>query len=473
MKKTEGRNRYLAKNTFIFTLGNIGSKFISFILIPLYTNCLTTEQYGLVDLVATIATVAVPMVTLNIGEAIMRFGLDENADREKNTQIGIFMLAVAAVIGLLFLGSGIVYNQIYSYVGYVYFYIVSLAACQIFMCDLRGKELLLKYSIGSILDTFLIAAFNILFLVGLQKGIQGYLLAYSLANLITAGYAFWAGKCKVRWTFPDRNLLWAMAKYSVVLIPNSFMWWIMNSSDRLMVTAMVGAAANGIYAVSYKLPTIVSTLAGIFNQAWSYSAIREENAIDKTEYNNKTLRMLTGWSVLVGLFVLAFTKPLLYFFVERSYFEAWKYTPYLVVGSVYMALGTFLSTSYTVHKDSFGFLSSGMFGAVINVILNFLTIPVWKVHGAASSTCISYIAVFVFRYNHTKKYIHYRIWNIEFVLGSILLLSSSFLMYTDNIAGETVQVIILVLGMAVFSRDWIPMVKKVVRRVLPVKMRDK
>ena len=56
---------------------------------------------------------------------------------------------------------------------------------------------------------------------------------------------------------------------SVVLIPNTFMWWIMNSSDRVMVTYMIGAAANGIYAVSYKLPTLVSTLTGIFNQASS------------------------------------------------------------------------------------------------------------------------------------------------------------------------------------------------------------
>ena len=80
---SESRNRYLLKNTLIFTLGNIGARMISFLLIPLYTNVLTKSQYGTVDLITTISTVAGPMLTLNIAESVMRFGLDKDADKEK------------------------------------------------------------------------------------------------------------------------------------------------------------------------------------------------------------------------------------------------------------------------------------------------------------------------------------------------------------------------------------------------------
>ena len=69
------RNSYLIKNTMIFTLGNLGSKLISFFLIPLYTNALTTTEYGVVDLIATVGTVAAPVLTLNICESVMRFAL--------------------------------------------------------------------------------------------------------------------------------------------------------------------------------------------------------------------------------------------------------------------------------------------------------------------------------------------------------------------------------------------------------------
>ena len=144
-----------------------------------------------------------------------------------------------------------------------------------------------------------------------------------------------------------------MIRYSIVLIPNSFMWWIMNSSDRVMVSSMVGIAANGIYAVSYKLPTLVSTLTTIFNQAWSYSAIREEGTEDENEYNNKIFRTLIGIVMLIGIGLITFMKPFLSIYVAKEYYVAWKYTPFLTVGCVYLTLATFMATSYTVHKDSF------------------------------------------------------------------------------------------------------------------------
>ena len=467
MAKAEGRGKYLAKNTLIFTLGDIGSKIISFFLIPLYTNYLSTEQYGTVDLITTIATVAVPVITLNIGEALMRFGLDKDADLEKNTQIGSFMLLVAAIIGIIIFPICGHISGVSSYAGYVYFYVLSLAASQIYLCDLRGKELLLKYSIGSILVTFLTAIFNIIFLVGMHMGIEGYLIAYGIANFVTALYALAAGRGYPAFGFSklDKKLMRQMAKYSFVLIPNTFMWWIMNSSDRIMVTAMVGAAANGIYAISYKIPSIVSTATNIFNRAWSYSAIREENAVDEVEYNNLMLRMLTGWGMLVGIFILAIIKPFLHIYVAPSYYEAWRYTPFLVVGFVYMTVGSFVATSYTVHKDSFGFLFSGMTGAVINIVLNAVLIPFCKVYGAAFATCVSYIAVFMFRYFHTKKYMHYCINTPEFVIGSILLVVSSFCMFIDNYIGFAIQSGIFVVSMFWFSRDWLPILKKVISKV--------
>lgn len=467
MAKAEGRGKYLAKNTLIFTLGDIGSKIISFFLIPLYTNYLSTEQYGTVDLITTIATVAVPVITLNIGEALMRFGLDKDADLEKNTQIGSFMLLVAAIIGIIIFPICGHISGVSSYAGYVYFYVLSLAASQIYLCDLRGKELLLKYSIGSILVTFLTAIFNIIFLVGMHMGIEGYLIAYGIANFVTALYALAAGRGYKAFGFSklDKKLMRQMAKYSFVLIPNTFMWWIMNSSDRIMVTAMVGAAANGIYAISYKILSIVSTATNIFNRAWSYSAIREENAVDEVEYNNLMLRMLTGWGMLVGIFILAIIKPFLHIYVAPSYYEAWRYTPFLVVGFVYMTVGSFVATSYTVHKDSFGFLFSGMNGAVINIVLNAVLIPFFKVYGAAFATCVSYIAVFMFRYFHTKKYMHYCINTPEFVIGSILLVVSSFCMFIDNYIGFAIQSGIFVVSMFWFSRDWLPILKKVISKV--------
>lgn len=188
------RNKYLIKNTLLFTLGNLGSKLIVFFLIPLYTNTLSTAQYGTIDLVSTVSTVAVPIFTINICESVMRFALDKNADKEQITQIGTYILLLGCLLGLVILPICSIFNQISHYKVLTYFYTVSLAASQLYLCDLRGKELLLQYSIGNILHTLLIAIFNITFLLFLNLGIEGYLLAFILSNIIVAAYALIVGK---------------------------------------------------------------------------------------------------------------------------------------------------------------------------------------------------------------------------------------------------------------------------------------
>lgn len=427
----------------------------------IYTNVLTTSQYGTVDLITTISTVAGPMLTLNIAESVMRFGLDKDADKEKNTQCGSIVLLIAMIIGLVLIPICRCITEVSDYAMYVYFYVISLSASQLFLCDLRGKELLLKYSLGNILQTLMIAILNITFLLVFKMETGGYLLAYIIANFIVAIYAIIAGKGYKAFSFHniDRCKLKEMIRYSVVLIPNTFMWWIMNSSDRVMVTYMIGAAANGIYAVSYKLPTLVSTLTGIFNQAWSYSAIREEGTSDETEYNNKMFKTLSAIAFMMGIGLLLLTKPFLGVYVADSYYDAWKYTPFLIIGCVYLTLGTFMATSYTVHKDSFGYLFSGSFGAAFNILLNFILIPVIGVYGAALATCISYIAVFMFRVFHTRKYIKYDIMYKEFILGSLLMLVSAILMFVDGMKGFLLQLVILLIGFTVFSKTWIPMLQ--------------
>lgn len=457
------RKKYLLKNTFLFTLGNLGSKLITF-LIPLYTSALTTAQYGVVDLVATVSTVAIPILTINICESVMRFALDKDADQEQITQIGTYIFLLACLFGLIVIPICAQFEQISSYAVLTYFYVITLAASQLYLCDLRGKEQLLFYSIGNILHTFFIAVFNIVFLLALKMQIEGYLLAFICANLVTSFYALLVGKGykSFRLKKINKKLLRDMAKYSIVLIPNSFMWWIMNSSDRIMVSSTVGIAANGIYAVSYKLPTLVSTLTAIFNQAWSYSAIREDGVCDEDEYNNRIFKMLIGIVMLIGIGILTFVKPFLSIYVSDEFFTVRKYTPFLIIGYVYLTLGSFMATSYTVHKDSFGYLFSGLFGAVFNIILNFALIPFIGVYGAAIATCISYFLVFVFRLIHTKKYIKYKIGNIEFILGSFILILSSAFIYINNTIGFVIQVLLFVVAVCILGKPWLKKLRKVI-----------
>lgn len=409
------RKKYLAKNTALFALNSIGTRIINFLLVPLYTNVLSTSQYGEVDLVATIAVIIVPLITLNIGEAVMRFALDENANIDSIVDIGCFFTLISLLTGAIIFPLLYLFSSIKVPPVYVYLYCVTQGLFSTTSCVLRGEEKLFDYAICNILNTILTAGFNILLLVVFHKGVPGYFLAYILAYICASIYAGIRGNIKryLHSFHVDWKLSKKMVAYSIVLVPNSLMWWIMNSSDRIMVTSMIDIEANGVYAISYKIPSAMAALSTVFNQAWMYSAIHEENSKDSVEFNNKMLTLLSRFLFLTITFLLLILRPFLKIYVSENYYSAWEYTPYLLVGYYFMTIGTFLSTSYTVHKDSKGFLISGTVGAITNIVMNYFLIPVMGVSGAALATCISYISVFIYRYFNIQKYMKLSVFDRE------------------------------------------------------------
>lgn len=431
------RGKYLAKNTALFALNVIGTKFITFLLVPLYTKTFQTTEYGMVDLINTIAVILVPIITMNIGEAVMRFGIDEETDKNEISSVGLLFAVLSFLFGFLVIPIMHFFPALQISRFLVYSFCIVQGLYLIFSYNLRGQEKLAKYALGNILCTILMAGLNIFFLVILKSGIEGYFYAYIIAYLVATLYCIAVGDVfKTIKNFRIRkNLAKQMVKYSIVLVPNSFMWWIMNSSDHIMVVSMIGTAANGIYAISYRIPSILTAFSQVFNQAWSYSAIHEDKSDDRTIFNNNMFDKLVRFQLLVTIFLMLIMRPFLRIYVSEIYFEAWKYTPYLLVGHFFLTMGTFLSTSYTVNKDSKGFLISGTAGAVINIVLNALLIPLIGIHGAALATCVSYIFVFLYRLHDTKKYIVIEVFKKDYIIGYVLLIITAASMFIEDIAG--------------------------------------
>lgn len=450
------RGKYLAQNTIIFTLGNLGTKLIQFFLVPLYTNVLSTADYGVVDLVTTIGMVLAPILLLNINDGVMRFALDKGADFNKIMSIGLAAFIFCLITGLVIFPIGNISNQLGNYSSYIYFYTISYAGNLLFFGYLRGTEKLLQFSIGNIINAMLIASFNIFFLVIIKTGIAGYFLSYTLANFICCIYAFIVGNVKeVILNFKlDKELMIKMLKYSVVLIPNTFMWWIINSSDRVMITSFIGNSANGIYAISCKIPTLLSTIVTIFNTAWSYSAIKENDSYDRDEYNNSVYNGLVMLSVVIGAAMMLVMKPFLAVYVSKMYYKAWMFTPYLVVGCVFLSIASFLGAYYTVNKDSKGFLYSSSVAAAINLALNYLLIPKIGIAGAALATAISYIAVFLYRAVDTKKYIFINVFSKKHLVSYILLMLIGCSMFIEGLMSYLLMIIIYIVILIIYKETW-------------------
>lgn len=468
IKIKDSKSKYLMKNTIIFAIGNFATKLISFLLVPLYTNVLTTEQFGTVDLLYTLCSFLIPFFSFNITEAVLRFSLDKNSKMNKIISIAliccIFMIATSLVM-IPILNNFIEFSE-YSVLFYIY--LVTFGISQILLINLKGQEKLKLFSIGNFLYALFVSIFNIIFLLALDKGIKGYFVAYIIANVILCIYGFMYGNVSnsIKNFDFDKKLFFNMIKYSIVLIPTSFMWWIMNFLDRIMLTKYISLSANGLYAISYKIPTILSVVSSIFTQAWLFSAIKEKDSEDKETYTNKIFNFLSFGTIVLALVLLMILKPLFKVYVSSDFYESWKYVPLLMLGYIFLTLGTFVSTSYNVNKDSKGLLYSSLIGAILNTILNLFFIPIIGIYGAALATAISYISVFIFRIIDTKKYVSIKITK-KFIYSIFLVTLMSLTLFIEEsmimpIISGMITIIFILL---IYKKDWSPILNIILKKL--------
>lgn len=447
----ESRSRYLLGNTLIFGISNFGTKLISFFLVPLYTYTLTVSDYGTADLITSITIVLAPILTLGLSDAVMRFPLDEGSDHNKILTVGIAAVFFASVAGLIILPLASRYREISEYAPLMYLYCVSTASMSMFQAFLRGTERLREFAISNILCTLFTAGFNILFLVIFEWGVSGYLLAYSLAMLLTTIYSIAVGGVILRLKALkfDKTTFIQMAKYSIPLIPTVFMWWIISSFDRIVVAAMLGTVANGLLAVAYKLPSIISVISNTFTQAWSYSAIREDGSDDRDAYSSFVFNRLVAAAGMITALLLAVIQPVTSLYVSADFASAWHYSAWLLVANFFMTVGNFLGAFYTAHKDGIGFLVSSAIGACLNALVLFILVPVVGLYGSVIASLSCYVVVFIYRYKDTRKYASISIdWHLLFSLIFVLafLLASPALFHENYLLPSLCAVVILIIA---------------------------
>lgn len=441
-------------NSAIFAIGSFGSKILQFLLIRLYTDYLPTDGFGVTDLIVKTANLLIPIVTLSIVEAVMRYGLDEKENKQKVFTVGISVafFGLAIVTAFSPLVDRISYFQGYTPLLFVYLFTSSLRAIN--QQFLRTRGLVKLYSFDGILTTLIMLLCNVLFLVVMEMGVAGYLLSIIVSDALSALFLFFAGEnyrfFKV--TAFDRELAVRMIRYAAPLIPTAVLWWVVSSSDSYMVTYWLGKDMNGLYAAAYKIPTIIAIISTIFFQAWQMSAISEYKSADARRFFSMIFHAYQSIMYIAAGGIIIFLRPLMGFLIKNEdYATAYRYTPFLIVAVLMSCSCTFLSYIYaaTMHtKNSF---YTSLIAALTNIILNFLMIPAstlgYGVNGAALATMASYTLCFVVRLIDTRRYINYKVKfgqvlvNFTLIIAMALISVAEFDNYLLVVAGLYVPVV--------------------------------
>ena len=426
------KKKQLAKNTIIIFFGRVCTQLISFFLLPLYTSYLATKEYGTVDLIQTYVTLLVPIITLELEMSIFRFLIDSRkSEKETNKLISnnFFILGISLSI------FSILYIIVSSFVTipYRWLILVDIIVCVLsgnFLQVARGFGKTLDYAISCILTGLTTVISNIILICFVHMQAEGMIISMALANFICSLYLFIRLKLysKINFKIVDFKQIKEMYKYSLPLIPNGTSWWIVNVSDRSIISIVLGASANGLYAISNKFPTIISSLTGVFNLSWSESAALHINSSDRDEFFSDITNTILRLFMALGVEMLAcmpFVFPIL---IDVKYNDAYNYIPFLVLGTVFNVAICLYSQVYLAKKLSKQVASTAIVGAIINILINVIFIKQIGLYAAAISTMISYFVMMVYRHFDLKKYVNIKI-EKKLIIESIIIYTFTLLIY--------------------------------------------
>lgn len=442
------RKNILVKNTILYALSSFGTKVFTFIIVPLYTYYLTTDEFGTYDTINSIIGLVTPMCILSIHEGILRWLLKskENDENVYSTGLCIYFISILVTCILLVTASFFISWS------YIYIFIICLVTAtlnEILQFSARGLKLNKEFAISGIIQTLLLLLFNIILIIIFHFGVNGMLYSLSISQFISSVYLYWHIRKKIKFKLKmfDSKLAKLMLIYSILLVPNNISWWIMNSSDKIMLSAIVGSAFTGIYAISTKFPSMMNMINTIFYRAWQEQAVIEYDSKTRDRYYSDIFNSYMKICFSIGIMLIPVSKLYIQIFMNSSYTSAYKYIGILIIGSIFCSFSSFYGTGYISAKDTKNATLTTAIGAFINCIINFLFIKNFGIWAACFSTLLGYLITWVVRIFQTKKYFNI---NVNWKIFYVMLLLITIYSFLSMIESYIFSILMIVLSIVIF-----------------------
>ena len=464
----------LGKDIIIFALGTLGSKLILFLLVPLYTNVLSTDEYGTADLVFTIGQFLLPCVSLCIYDAVLRFGLMKSVNKGETLYSALVVLLFGTIIIVVISPLLMLYDSIAPWMPYLVIYVIVSTFSNTMLLYLKAKNLNKLYSLMSIIQSAFLIFFNVIFLIVLDTGVGGYLMSNILSCVITAILAFalslaWQDLRKAKLNKP---LLKEMLCYSAPLVFNAVSWGVIHSSDKVMLEAMLGSTTLAFYTVAAKIPSLLNVVSVIFNQAWGLTSIIEYDSDNDKNVYTSVFSMFSTVIFTAFFAICIIIRPFMSIYVGADYYDAWRYVPILLLSACFTAFSSFLGAFYSAVKKSVNTMITTIIASVCNVVVNFCLIPQIGIWGATIGTLIAYVVITVVRMIDIHRYVPFNYNLVRFI--SLSLLSVIFaILFSLNKQSFFLITLSLIIFVIIDNKNYILILKNLLLGFRKFKYRSK
>lgn len=430
------RNKEFIKNTIILFIGKFSSQFMTLLLIPLFTHFLSTKDYGTVDLIQTYIALVIPIISLRIDSAIFRY-LIENRKNKSEIKIivtsSVFVTLIGAILTVLI---GVVIKNIFNF-KYIYgavLNVIALLFASVFMQMLRGIGKTKEYSITCIIIGITTLIINSILILFFKVGAESILLSSTIANVFGIIYVIICNNTFKYINIKDisKKKIKQLLSYSIPMIPDYLSGWIINVSDRTIVSFVLGTAMNGIYTVSCKFSNVLNSIFSIVNMSWQETASVHINDVDRDGFFTSVMNEMIKIFSTIGLLMTALIPIFFDIAIGKAYSAAYNYMPILIYANTWRVLIGITNGIYIALKKTKEVAYTTIISAIINVFINVLFIKKIGLYAAAISTLIAYMFMGFYRYFDCKKYVNIRLNYLYIITMTLFFILSSFL-YLQNI----------------------------------------
>lgn len=465
------REKSLMKNTIIITIGTMCTKLITFLLLPLYTGILSTEEYGIVDLLNTLASLMLPIVTFQVEQAVFRDLIEVRDDFNKKKGIissSIFSVIIQCAVYLIlfFTVSPFIKNDYKIFLATnVIVYIFS----SLFLQIARGLGDNKKYSIASFVSALFTIVFNVIFLVIIKLRVNGMLFSTLIGQTACTLYLFIYLKLYKYISIKAFNwkIVKKLWKYSLPLIPNAISWWVFGSSDRVIVSIFLGLSMNGILSAASKFSGIYITLYNIFNMSWTESIALHINDSDIDSYFNKMFEFIIKIFISLAIIMITFMPFIYPLMINVNYSYGYVIVPILILGSLFNVVVGLISVIYVAKKNTKAIANTSIVSALMNIAIHLLLIKYIGLYAAAISTFVSYFVMSIYRvYDINKKYIKIKL-NKKLIASTALIIAVCLMLYyLNNLYLNIVSIMIGMIYSVIINKDSVQLIFKTLKNKL-------
>jgi O-antigen/teichoic acid export membrane protein len=408
----------VAKHFLVYGLGNILSRIVGFILIPVYTHYLTTSEYGTLELLELTTYIAAMFLALGISQSVMRFYYDSEEPKKRQEIVSTALLSIWAIsLGgicwfILFSPSiSILVFKNVNNAGLFRLIFLTMAlslANEIPLSFIRAQQKSLLFTAISVSRLALSLGLNILFIVGFGWGIRGIILSgvisQGIASIFLSAYTLKQTGISFSWA----NLK-EMMKYGIPYIPGGLGMFVLNFVDRFFLQRFTSLSEVGIYSLGYKFGMVINPLVtDPFFSIWRPKMFEFAKREDAKDIYSVMLTYFLFLEIFLALGISVLIKDVLVIISSPEYHSAYKVVPLILLSYILWGAYFHVQVGILLKKKTRNIAYVVTISAVSNLLFNYVLIPRIGIWGAAFSTLASFGIMFVLNYLISNRIYHVR-----------------------------------------------------------------